>query len=330
MSTFNIKNIFITGASGKIGRNLIPELVKEGYNVRALRFQTPLDFDGVEEVTGSVSDASFVKEALEDIDAVCHLATCKEDKDNFLDVSVKGTFNLLDESRKCSHIKQFILASGDAALGIFFYPNPEPLTERFPLRAYPGYYAFSKVLEETMCDQYHIQYGLPATTLRFSWIYDEDDILAYMTLKEPNFGGPAWEEIAQTDEQKAYFKEAKDGAGCLLHPNGAPYKRHIVGIEDVVQSFLAVLGNSHAVGETFNIAAPSAFSYDALSRYIAEKLTIPVVDFELDGFHDFSIDITKARSMLGYKPGYDVFQIVDKAIDFRKEGKERSSVKYIG
>ncbi len=185
-----ISNVLVTGASGKIGRNLVPALVANGYKVRAIQFQTPIAYEGVEVMKGSVGDRHFVESALEDMDAVCHLATSKEDRDGFLDVSVRGTFNLLDASRECGHIKQFILASGDAAVGIFFYPRPYPIDENTPLTAYPGYYAFSKVMEETMCAQYTIQYSFPITILRFSWIQDEDDILAYMTLAEPNFGGP--------------------------------------------------------------------------------------------------------------------------------------------
>ena len=90
------------------------------------------------------------------------------------------------------------------------------------------------------------------------------------------------------------------------------------------------LGNPRAIGETFNIAAPSAFSYDVLSEYISKKLNLPVVNFALDGFHDFSIDINKARSVLGYRPEYDVFRIADNAMAFRQSGKTRSISKYVG
>ncbi len=325
-----ITNVLVTGASGKIGKNLVPALVAKGFRVRVIQFHTPIAYKGVEVVKGSVSDRDFVKSALEDMDAVCHLATSKEDKDGFLDVSVRGTFNLLDESRECGHIKQFILASGDASVGIFFYPRPYPIDEHAPLAAYPGYYAFSKVLEETMCNQYGIQYNLPITILRFSWIQDEDDVLAYMTLAEPNFGGPDWKELAATAAQKAYFEKDMDAAGCLLHADGTPYKRHVVSVKDVVQSFLLALGNPRAIGETFNIAAPSAFSYDVLSDYISKKLDLPAVKFKLDGCYDFSIDITKARSILGYMPDYDIFRIVDDAIAFRESGKSRSITKYVG
>lgn len=67
-----------------------------------------------------------------------------------------------------------------------------------------------------------------------------------------------------------------------------------------------------------------------LARYVGEKLGVPVVDFELPDGHDFEIDISKARSVLGYRPEYDVFRIVDAAVEFRKSGKARADAKYGG
>ena len=324
-----VHRVLVTGASGKIGRNLLPALVADGYAVRATQFQTPVETAGVEVIQGSMTDRDFLREAVRDVDAVCHLATCKEDRERFVGVSVQGTLDLLDACRDAG-APRFILAGGDAALGIFFYPRPIPLDENAPLTAYPGCYALSKVLEETLCNQYAIQYGLPVTILRCSWIQDEDDILAYMTLRPPDFGGPAWREIATTDAQRAFFDEGLEGVGCLRHPGGVPYVRHLVDARDVVQAFRLALARPRAVGQTFNIAAPAPFSYDVLSHYIGERLGIPVVDFELDGFHDFSINITKARSMLGYRPEHDTFAMVERAIAFREAGGERSPVKYVG
>ncbi len=325
----NIKTILVTGASGKLGKALVPALVEAGYKVRVTQFQTPAKFRGASTVTGSISDSQFVRKAMKGIDAVCHLATCKEDRDRFIDVSVKGTFHLLEQARE-QKTKQFLLASGDASIGIFYRPQPQPLDENAPLAAYPGYYAFSKAMEETMVNQYHLQYGMNTTILRASWIHAEDDTLAHMTLSKPDFGGPLWEEMATTKRQLSFFSKKKEGVGCLVHPGGSPFVRHIVAIDDVVQSFLLSLGNPVALGETFNIAAASAFSYDVLADYISKKLSAPVVPFVCREGFDFSIDINKAKSLLGYRPEFDLFRMVDEAIEFREKGKKRSALRYKG
>jgi len=325
-----IKNILVTGASGRIGRNLVPELVKAGYQVRAVQFETPVTFEDVEVFKASVADINFAKKALEDMDAVIHLAHVKENREKFMDTCIRGSFELLDEANKCGHIKQFIQAGSDARAGIYFYPRPFPIDETFPHAAYPGYYAFSKVLEEVMCEQFVIQYNTPITVLRFSWVHLEDDILAHITLKEPGFGIPIWKELAKKPEQKEYFEKGIDGIALLQHTNGQPGIRHIVSVKDVVQGIMKSIGNKAALGQAFTITAASPFSYEVLAKYVSEKLNLPIVEFQHDGFYDFSHCIAKARSILGYKPEYDIFKIIDAAIEFRKSGQKRSPLKYIG
>ncbi len=325
-----IDRVLVTGATGKIGRSLVPALLDAGYRVRATQFVTPVQAPRVETVVGSVSDEMFVHRALEGVDAVCHLASSKEDREGFLDVSVRGTFHLLDQARQRGILKQFLLASGDATMGIFFYPHDRPLDENAPLAAYPGYYPFSKVLEETMVGQYRIQHALPVTVLRCSWVHAEDDILAHMTLRPPDFGAPSWRDLAGPSVKEQYLDAGRDAAVALAHPDGRPFIRHIVGVRDVVQAFMRALGNPAAAGQTFNIAGPAAFSYATLAGDIGNKLGMPVVSLQSEMGHDFSIDINKARSILGYEPEMDVFRMVDEARAFRQHGGRRSPVRYPG
>jgi len=326
----NIKNIAVTGASGKIGRHVIPDLLKAGYIIRVLEHEEPVTIKGVEVMQGDLSDETLPKKFIADMDAVIHLANVKENREKFMSVNVRGTFCLLDACKESGHIQQYIQAGSDARAGIFYYPHPYPIDETYPHSAYPGYYAFSKVIEETMCEQYIIQYKLPITTLRFSWVYAEDDVLVHATLKEPNFGVPVWKELALTAEQKEYFEKGIDGAAKLVHPDGRPGIRHVVSIKDVVQSVMLAVGNKSAFFNAFNVCGPAPFSYDVLADYISQKLNIPVVEFEDDVFYDFQIDLNKSRSILGFNPKYSIIDIVDEAVEFRKSGKKRAFLKYPG
>ena len=329
-----IKNILITGGSGKIGRNLIPELLKAGYRLRVLEFEPgnpPYDTGKVEVVHGELGTPGLAAKLLQDMDAVIHLANVKERKDLFMKANIQGTFDLLDATLAAGRqIKQFIQAGSDARAGIYYNPRPYPIDENFPHSAYPGYYAFSKVLEETMCEQYRYQYGIPITVLRFSWVMGEDDILAHATLREPNFGVPVWGELATTPGQKAFFEKGLDGAACMIHPDGKPCMRHIVAIEDVIHGCMRAVGNPAAIGHAFAIAGSSAFTYDVLSKRIGEKLGIPVVEFINPEYHDFQHSLSKSRSILGYNPTYDIIKIVDSAVEYRQKGNQRSLCKYPG
>ena len=104
--------------------------------------------------------------------------------------------------------------------------------------------------------------------------------------------------------------------------DGSAGKRHIVGIKDVVQSIMLAIGNPTAIGEAFNVSGPAPFAYDVLADYVAEKLNLPVVRFEVSEFNDFCIDMSKSRSVLGFNPEYDIFRIVDDALQFRADGKD--------
>jgi nucleoside-diphosphate-sugar epimerase len=326
-----IKNIFVTGGGGKIGSALLPHLVHAGYQVRALRFEELIDCPGIAEIMdGDLRDKNLASRALKDMDAVIHLANCKENRDLFLETNIAGTFYLLDESKNCGHIQQFIQAGSDARAGIYYYPRPFPIDENFPHAGYPGYYSLSKVLEETLCEQFRIQYQLPITVLRFSWVQGQDDILAHATLNGPQFGVPVWREIAETNEQKCFITERLDAACRMDHEDGSPGMRHVVGLPDVIQAIMLSIGNKAAVGKAFPIAGPSAFTYDILSEYISKKLNIPVLRFKVPDFYDFQHNISFSRSVLGYNPIYDIFRIVDEAVAFRKAGKRRIETKYIG
>ena len=330
MNKLGIRNVLLTGASGKIGGAAIPELLKAGFSMRAVEHEEPVTAEGVEVICGDIGDPAFAPAAIEDMDAVVHLANVKENREKFMRSNVQGTFYLLDAAIVSGHIKQFVQAGSDARAGIFYYPQPIPIDETHPHSGYPGYYPLSKVIEETMCEQLRIQHGLPITVLRLSWVHAEDDILAHVTLKEPNFGVPVWSDCAVNAEQNAYFEEGRDGVALLTHPDGKPGIRQIVGIKDVVESIVLALGNAAAVGHAFNVSGPAPFSYDVLADYVSEKLDLPVVEFAYDGFHDFQIDMTKSRSVLGLHPKYDILKIVDDAIEFRQSGGKRSPVKYPG
>jgi nucleoside-diphosphate-sugar epimerase len=326
-----IKNVFVTGGGGKIGTALLPQLVKAGYSVRALRFEEEIDCPGLVEIMdGDLRDKTLASRALKDMDAVIHLANCKENRDLFLETNVAGTFYLLDETKNCGHIQQFIQAGSDARAGIYYYPRPFPIDENFPHAGYPGYYPLSKVLEETICEQMRIQYQLAITVLRFSWVHGQDDILAHATLKGPQFGVPIWKELAASEEQKHFVAEGLNAACQMDHVDGTPGMRHIVALEDVVQAIMLSIGNKAAIGKAFAIAAPAPFTYDILAGYISKKLDIPVLRFSVPEFHDFRHDISFARSVLGYNPIGDIFKIVDEAVAFRKAGKKRVETKYIG
>lgn len=315
--TIPLRTAAILGGSGKLGRRMAAALLARGLEVRALVHRTPTGVAGVREVAGDVADPRAVNSLVAGADLVVHLATAKEDPATFFDTSVRGTFNVLEAAR-ASGPKQVLLVGGDAALGIWFYPQPEPLTEEHPFRAYPGPYAFSKVLEEVMAQQYAIQYGLPVTVLRSSWVFTGDDLLRHFSLLrnvDPSEPGHGFGEI--TPEILALVRAGEERIPLLVDATGRPLRRHIVQIEDVLQAFDRMVGNPATLGRTYNIAGPAAFDYAAAAAHLSRLLSRPTVTLRCPDYHSFSIDLTRARRELGYAPEYDFARMAESALAAR-------------
>ncbi|APZ92149.1 NAD-dependent epimerase/dehydratase family protein [Fuerstiella marisgermanici] len=314
-----MSTIAVFGGSGKIGRRAVEMLGTRGHSVRALVHRSAVPGDHVTSVQGNVASAADCAKVVGNADVVIQLATTKEDADTFFDVSLRGTFNILEACRHAKNVRQFILLSGDAAQGIWFYPHPKPINEDAPLAAYPGYYAFSKVMEETMTQQYRIQYGLNTTILRSSWVFEGDDLLNHFSLLKnvkPAEPGHGFGEVPA--DVLELVRTGQERIPILLDASGNPLTRHIVHIDDVIQAIDRSLENDQAMGRDYNIAAEQPFQYRDAAIYISEKLAVPTVEIPNPQYHPFCIDIARAKQEIGYAPENDFRRMVDRAIEFRK------------
>ncbi|HUT33386.1 MAG TPA: NAD(P)-dependent oxidoreductase [Planctomycetota bacterium] len=318
----DLGTVAVFGAGGKIGRHVLRVLERRGLRCRALVHTTPLEARGVATVRGSVTDPKAVAKVARGADAIVQLATTKEDPATFFDVSIRGTLNILEACRN-EPVKQLILFGGDAAMGIWFYPQPIPIDENHPRMAYPGCYAFSKVIEEVMAEQYGIQYGLPFSVLRSSWVFDGDDLLNHFSILknvDPAEKGHGFGDVSE--EVIALVRAGQERIPILVNGEGVPFRRHIVHIDDVMQAFDKMLGNPAALGQSFNIAGPAPFDYRVAAKYLSKKSGIPTVEMCCPRYHSFEINISRARCVLGYAPENDFFRMADRALEARRRKEQ--------
>jgi UDP-glucose 4-epimerase len=233
-----MKQILVTGATGKVGRHFIDRVLQSDDHrdatIRALLHNRLLEpHERLEQVRGSISDREVVRAAMQGITHVVHCATCKETPDSVIDVTVKGLFWLLEECRISKSFQQIIVIGGDAALGHFFYPHAMPVTEQQGHRAYPGCYALSKVLEEVMLEQYFIQYNIAGCCLRAPWIMEKDDFKYSLSFGDDVFGGPRWRDLVGPQRADEYLKT--NTVPLMLDSEGQPVKRNFVQVSDLVE-----------------------------------------------------------------------------------------------
>jgi nucleoside-diphosphate-sugar epimerase len=318
--------ILVTGATGKVGQHLIAGLLDDPRfskaRIRALcHNRLHAETDRVEVVRGTIAERDVAARALAGVTHVIHLATCKETPDSVMDVTVKGLFWLLEEFRASETARQFILIGGDAGVGHFYYRHDGPITEATRHRAYPGCYALSKVLEEVMLEQFGIQYGLNGCCLRAPWIMEKDDFKYSLSFGDDVFGGPVWKVLVPEADAGRYAKEST--VPLLLDADGRPLKRNFVHVDDLVAAILAAIDNPRAVGQLFNISMDRPVDYGEVAAYLARTRGLGSVEIP-SRFHSNWMDNSKAKYLLGWRPGYDLEKLIDSAWQYeRSEGDPR-------
>jgi len=247
---------------------------------------------------------------MKDITHVVHLATTKEDSETIMDVAIKGLFWLLESCRKASGFKRFILIGGDASLGHYFYPYKNPINEQQAHAAYPGCYALSKVLEETMLQQYYVQYNLDGTCLRAPWIMQGEDLKKHLTFGKQVFGVPVWHKMIKAQTALEYQKV--NIIPLMLDANGNPMKRNIVHLNDLVSAICISLDHIEARQQTFNISMDEPFNYGKAADYLLKTCKIKSVKMKTK-YHSTWLDNNKAKFLLGWRPEYGLEQMIDEA-----------------
>ena len=175
-----MKNIFVTGASGFVGRNLCRELRRRKLNVRALvrnpQAQEMLESMGVHTVMGDLTDAVVMQAGMQGCDTVFHCAA-KVDEwgsvDDYYQANVVGTQNALDAAQ-AAQVSCFVLVGTEAAYadGKSALVN---LTEAMPLPSKPlPRYPATKAESEKRVRAAN-QPGFRTVVVRPRFIWGEDD-----------------------------------------------------------------------------------------------------------------------------------------------------------
>jgi uronate dehydrogenase len=148
--------VLITGATGEVGRGVIPYLEKH-FDLRLLSRNPP--GDDPRRLQADVLDREALARAMNGVDAVLHLAmapghsgTYEDDAFNDLrfDINVKGTFHVFEAARRLRVRRVVHVSSVMVTWGYAFAPQRNPWTP-IPGDAPPmpvGTYALTKAMAE--------------------------------------------------------------------------------------------------------------------------------------------------------------------------------------
>ncbi len=135
------KTVLVTGASGQLGRKLVPRLLESGYRVRAhYRSEEKASRwlpDGAEPVLGDLCEPSWLNKAARDCHAVIHCAALVSlrtgRKELAREINVAGTKAVIEACRQ-NNVNRLIYISSIVAVGASENGRPIDETTGFNLR----------------------------------------------------------------------------------------------------------------------------------------------------------------------------------------------------
>ena len=337
--------VLVTGATGRLGMNLVKTLNDRGYETISFCFDSPAEkelrerleaFD-TEIVLGNMASGDGIVEAVEKADAVVHTAALMQEdrapsRVAFFDINTRGTFCLLEAIRDRSKpIHRLVAFTTGAVYDVFSQEGPYvEEQELWPLELYGAV----KICNEQLYRLYHWQNDLGVIVLRPNLIVAGSEPVDIWSPQYPigalkgNAGNPRSVLCSPVPEPWKLIEEALEGRpeGTMAVPYGPgrqSWKWHITDARDVVQAVLLSLetADPSAVGEVFNIASAEPQLWSEVVPYVAEKTGRECVDVDLPVSWNVEFDISKARDLLGYAPQYDVFQSIDTALEYMAGGE---------
>jgi CDP-glucose 4,6-dehydratase len=295
---------FVTGGTGLVGSWLLKRLVDGGAEVVCLvRDWVPQSevvrsgiLDQVRVVRGDVCDLDLLERALGEyeIATVVHLAAqttvpvANRNPVSTFESNVRGTWSLLEACRRSPTVKQIVLASSDKAYGSqtqLPYVEDAPLIGRTP-------YDVSKSSADLIAQAYAATYGTPVAITRCGNFYGGGDL--------------NWNRIVPGTIRSVLRAERP-----IIRSDGR-YVRDYFYVEDGAAAYLLLAEKLAAdpslAGHAFNFSNEEAITVLDLVGRILQTMGVDVEPHVLNQasneIRDQRLSAAKARTVLGWKPGF--------------------------
>ena len=183
------ERVLVTGASGKLGRQVVKELAGHGYAVHAADRARPSEPhpDDVRAIQVNLLDVGEVAGAMAGCDALIHLGAIPNPYDHADEVVFRNntgaTFAVL-QAASLLGVRRVAIASSVSAYGVAWSPVPlafryVPVDEAHPLMNHDAY-GLSKEVDERTAEMFCRRDGMSIAALRFHWIGTREEQLAHV------------------------------------------------------------------------------------------------------------------------------------------------------
>lgn len=355
-------NVLVTGGAGFIGSHLADRLVEDGHTVRIYDNLEPQVHNGAppaylnrdaEFIQADICDEDRLDSALNGIDVVFHKAAMVGVGQSmyqplkYTRVNTLGGATLLDliVNKHRDHIRKVIVAASMSEYGEGLYNcaehgtvkpslrteqqlerrqwelkcphcgmllTPVPTPETAPL-ACNSVYALNKRDHEDYFLNIGTAFGIPTVALRYFNVYG-----TRQSLSNPYTGVAA-----------IFISRLKAGRNPVIFEDGKQ-TRDFVSVQDVVDANLAVMSDSRADYDVFNVGSGQNISIADLAKLIATIYGSPAnIDItnqyrKGDIRHCFG-DISKIGARIGWKPRVERQEALRELIGWSETAESKDS-----
>ncbi|MDP6116238.1 MAG: complex I NDUFA9 subunit family protein [Planctomycetota bacterium] len=251
-------NVFLTGATGFVGRHILPKLTEKGHSVKCLvrpgSESTLPDSGQVTPVPGNIHDFASLEQGMEGCDAVIHLVGVigEVGQNTFFNAHTLGTQKVVDAMR-AHGIRRLVHMS---ALGARPGANANYHKTKYDAEVYIKSNNTQTDLGQTPSA------SLDYTIFRPSVIHGPDGEFMQM-LKEFVTGkfDPALKKIGIP---LPFFPIPGEGAG-LLQP---------VYVEELAQMFVNSLDKPETIGREFDLGGPRQYTLEEIVKQVAAAMGV--------------------------------------------------------
>lgn len=312
--------VLITGGTGFVGYYLCKKLVADGDDVFTYdsftNFVDPMkstyekylkirlnDLKGnVNMITGDVRHNMTFFKTLNDIrpDCVVHLAALpistvsNRMPEEAIGINLDGTINVLESIRQVDSVKKFVYTSSSMVYGNFGKDSVTEDTSCNPLDVYGA----TKLSGEILTRTYGTQYGINHVIIRPSAVYGPTD--------------------ANRRVSQIFVENALTGKPLTMHGDGSS-KLDFTYVDDLAEGFRLAVKSDKADNQTFNMTRGESRSlkeFIDILRTIVPDLSIETKDPDMKRPERGTLDITKAKELLGYAPKYSLEEGVKLYVEF--------------
>ncbi|MEY9942090.1 uronate dehydrogenase [Streptacidiphilus sp. MAP5-52] len=178
------RSVLLTGAAGGVGGFLRQGLPALGWRLRCLDLRTPGGVDGdgpddgLEWITGDITDPGLLAEAMDAVDAVVHLAGIPGETDflTLLHTNIDGSYQVFEAARRAG-VRRVVYASSNHAVGRH---RAGPVLDGAARVRPDSLYGVTKAFGEALGSYYADRYGMAVACVRIGSCFERPTTLRHL------------------------------------------------------------------------------------------------------------------------------------------------------